>query len=286
MRTGEIAMTGCQARWALALVLLVPCAAFAGPPASEPAPTPGIKPGELETVDSGTAAAAKLPEIREEAKLRRPRRATIGVELGGAVAVPFKNYLSFGSGTNAYYMENGVGGGVALSVTLNDVEVRWQHSILSTGRVKGRIPDSVLPSLQLIDKTMGGTGQIAQDIDIEATGALVMDSITFGYRLTFAPARRFHIVVPIGAGVVAAQPPRFGLLAYTLWGFAADVGLRGEVLLAKILALGLDTRFDIYLTEPDPNLGAAGYAGTKNAFDAAVAWLPMLSVSLYARVYY
>jgi hypothetical protein len=275
--------------------LLAPVAALGAPgspttaPATAPASGPQVKPGEAGSVGGGIEAIERprkplFPEVKTEGRLRRPERALIGLEVAGALQIPFKNYLAFGD--NQYFMENGLGGGLALSMTLNEMELRWTYSVLSTGRVKGRIPDEALAGLQLIDRQMGGTGQIPAQIDQEAGESLVFHAITFGYRLTFEPSRVFHVVVPFGAGVVAAQPPSFGLLNYSLWGFAAHVGLRGEVLVAKMLALGLDTRFSVYVTEPDPNLGAAGYAATRNAFDAAVAWLPMLSIALHARLYY
>jgi hypothetical protein len=183
-------------------------------------------------------------------------------------------------------MENRVGGGLAVSLTLDNVELRWSYSSLSTGRVKAHIPTEAIEGLRLIDQQLGGSGQIEQDIDKQVEEALVIHAVSLGYRLTFEPARIVRLVVPLGFGIVAAQPPSFGLLRYSLYGFGVHAGLRGEVLVAGLVALGLDTRFSIYVTEPDPNLGAAGYAATQNAFDAAVAWLPMLTVALHARIYY
>ncbi len=265
--------------------------AASAPAASGPAARPEVKPGEAGGTGGGIESIEKpkqalFPELKTEGRLRRPERAVIGLEVGGALQIPFRNYLQFGSGANQYYMENGLGGGFSLSLTLNDVEVGWTYSVLGTGRVSGRIPDEVRTWLEQISRQTGGTGVVPAQIDLEAGDALKFHALTFGYRLTFEPARVFHLVVPFGIGIVAAQPPSFGLLNYSLWGFASYAGLRGEVLVAKILALALDTRFSIYLTEPDANLGAMGYAATRNAFDAAVAWLPMLSVALHARVYY
>lgn len=264
----------------------------ASSPSSAPAASqPRVKPGEAGATGGGIESIEKprralFPEMKTEGRLRRPERALIGLEVAGALQIPLRNYLSFGSGTNQYFMENGLGGGFALSLTLNDVELSWTYSSLGTGRVKGHIPDEIRPWLELISKQTGGTGVVPAEIDLEAGEALTFHAITFGYRLTFEPSPVFHVVVPFGVGVVAARPPSFGLLNYSLWGFASYAGLRGEVLVKKLVAIGLDTRFSIYLTEPDANLGAAGYAATRNAFDAAVAWLPMLSVALHARLYY
>jgi len=218
--------------------------------------------------------------------LRRPERARLGLELGGGLNIPFKNYLDFGSGTNKYFMENGLGGAFTLDLTLNNLEVRYAYSVLGTGRVKGHIPDDALTAINLVDKQLGGSGQVPADVDKQAEGTLTMHALTVGYRFTLELARRFNLIFPLAAGWVAVQPPRFGLLSYTLYGFTASAGLRGELLAHKYVSLALDTRFTAMITEPDPNLGALGYAGTKNVFDAAVAWLPMLSVALHARVHY
>jgi len=212
--------------------------------------------------------------------------ARLGLELGGGLNIPFKNYLDFGSGTNKYFMENGLGGAFTLDLTLNNLEVRYAYSVLGTGRVKGHIPDDALTAINLVDKQLGGSGQVPADVDKQAEGTLTMHALTVGYRFTLELARRFNLIFPLAAGWVAVQPPRFGLLSYTLYGFTASAGLRGELLAHKYVSLALDTRFTAMITEPDPNLGALGYAGTKNVFDAAVAWLPMLSVALHARVHY
>lgn len=228
----------------------------------------------------------KAGEIRTSGKRRRVSRALVGFELAPGVAIPFGNYLDFGSGDNTYAMENGVGFGLAVSLTLDAFEFRYTYTALSTGRIKGRLPDGVYTDLQQLDTLLGGTLGVQQDLDQEASSALLFHNVTFGYRMNLDLMEGWRIAVPFGFGIVVATPPEFGLFHYNLYGFGGHIGLRSEWMIGGMLALGLDARFSIYLTEADPNLGAAGYAATKNVFDNVVGWLPMLTLSATARLYY
>ncbi|MCA9666818.1 MAG: hypothetical protein KC503_14560 [Myxococcales bacterium] len=227
----------------------------------------------------------RIADVRTEGARRRVERAKVGIEFVPGVAVPFKNYLDFGSGNNTYSMQNGAGFGFAISLTLNFVELRYAYTSLSTGRVQGRLPDDAVTAVNLV-RQADGKAPITADIDVEAPSNLVIHNITFGYRFAFELSKLFKIIIPFGFGIVIAKPPDFGILSYSLYGFGGYVGLRGEFQIAGMFGIGVDTRLSIFVTEPDPNLAAAGYAATESIFENAVAYLPMLNVALSLRYHY
>ncbi|MFH1132409.1 MAG: hypothetical protein V1754_13820, partial [Pseudomonadota bacterium] len=239
-------------------------------------------------VGVGTEALAETKEDEKPSEVQKKyaTRAKLGVELSPGVAIPFKKYLDFGGATNSYSMENGVGFGFGLCVTLNNVEFRWAYSALSTGTVTGHIPDEVYTAIQTIEQLTGQKIVQSQNIDKQAHEALILHHLSLGYRLTFEPTKNLQLVFPFGAGVVIATPPDFGLISYNLFGGGIQAGLLTEYTIANMLALGGSVRLSMYVTEPDPNLAGAGFAATEKIFDNAVAWLPMIWAGIHARVYY
>ncbi|MCC6750337.1 MAG: hypothetical protein IT371_21915 [Deltaproteobacteria bacterium] len=254
-----------------AALIALPVWLMVGPSAANAVPAPATAPGP------GAAA----PATQGTAKKTYGKRSVVGLEIAPGVAIPFKKYLDFGGGNDTYTMENGVGAGFALCLTLNHWEFRWAYTSLSTGRVKGRIPDSAFSAIP--EALRSGVKQV---IDLEAQQSLILHHVGMGYRFTFEPTERFRIAIPVGFGMVVASPPDFGVVNYSLFGFGGQAGVLAEYTLFKVLALGADARFSMFVTEPDANLAAAGIAATQNVFDNAIAWLPMLFLGIHARVYY
>jgi hypothetical protein len=115
-------------------------------PSSQPAKnkTAGAG-GKIELIEDGGKIDDKdrkprKGEIIESGTRLRPKRALVGIEIAPGVAIPFKRYLDFGSGNSTYFMENGSGFSIAISLTLDNVELRYHYTSLSAGRVKGQIP--------------------------------------------------------------------------------------------------------------------------------------------------
>lgn len=279
-------------RWAIALLcgvgVLLPDVARAEPAKAEPAKATmpaaaGLSGGIVEVPDTGKDPK-KGGRIERGVRLRS-KRVLVGVELTPGVAIPFKKYLDFGNDANPYNMENSAGFSMGVALTLNNLELRYAYSALSAGRVQGRLPDELVTALNQLAQLSGGQ-PVNQVIDIQAPSALKLHHIALGYRITFEIHEMFQLAFPLGFGIVISQPPDFGVVNYSLFGFGGYVGVRPELKLAKMLAIGLDVRFSTYITEPDANLAGAGYAATKKIFDNAVAWLPMLSIGASARVYY
>lgn len=209
------------------------------------------------------------------------KRAQVGLEFAPGVAIPFKKYLDFGSSTSRYSMDNGPGFGFGLSLLLNRFEIRWGYSRLASGTVDGKLPDKFVQDFeQLLGK------QVEQTIHVEAPDPLVFHSLSFGYRLTFAIRHNVHLSFPLALGPVIASPPAFGMYNYNLFGLGANAGIHAEYLFRKCLALGGGARFSAYVTEPDPNLAGAGLIATQNLFDNVIAWIPLLSIGIHARIYY
>lgn len=257
------------------------------PAASQPSGEVQMTEGEVEPLSpSEQEQPRKAGEVRTEGKRRRVSRALVGFEMAPGVAIPFGSYLDFGSGDNSYSMENGVGFGLAVSLTLDAFEFRYTYTTLSTGRIKGRLPADLATSLEQLDTLIGGGLDVQRDFDQDAPGALLFHNVTFGYRMNLDLSAKWRVAVPFGFGIVVASPPEFGLFHYNLYGFGGHIGLRSEWIVGGMVALGLDARFSIYVTEADPNLGVAGYAATKNVFDNVIGWLPMLTVSATARLFY
>lgn len=280
----------------LSMVLFEGPARGQSTPASAPAvktpPSPASQPGSLpaggleEVPDAGGKPKGKGARVDRGVRLR-PARVLVGIEITPGVAIPFGNYLDFGSdsGADNYFLENGPGFGISVSLTLNRLELRYAYASLSTGRVKAALPDDVVNALNLYNQA-AGLPLVSKTIDIEAPTNLKMHHLSLGYRITWEITKVFNLVFPVGFGLVVAQPPDFGIVNYSLFGFGAFAGIRPEFKIADVVAIGVDTRFSAYVTEPDANLAGAGYAATKKVFDNAVAWLPMLSVAASARIYY
>ena len=255
--------------------------------ATAPATAPASSPTGNAFTEVPDTGPGKGKKGRVERGVRlRPKRVLVGLEITPGVAIPFKEYLDFGDdGADRYFMENGAGFAFSISLTLNRLELRYAYASLSTGRVKGRLPDSVVNALNQYNQLVGEP-PVSQDLDLEAPSNLKMHHVSLGYRVTWEIGKIFSLVFPLGFGLVVAQPPNFGIVNYSLFGFGAFAGIRPEVKIGKFVAVGLDTRFAAYITEPDANLAGAGYAATKKVFDNAIAWLPMLSVAAAARVSY
>jgi hypothetical protein len=208
-------------------------------------------------------------------------RAEVGVELAPGVAIPFKKYLDFGSGEYRYTMQNGAGFGFGLAVLLNRFELQWSYARLGAGQVSGRVPDEIVNNVkQYFQKDLPTV------ISGDAPGPLVVHTLTLGYRLTFEPRPRLKLGVPIGGGLAITEPPAFGIVNYSLFGFAGHVGFLAEYQIARVISVGGNLRFTMLVTEPDPNLAGAGIAATKKIFENAVAWLPLLAVGAHVRVHY
>jgi hypothetical protein len=262
-----------------------------GPTKTQPASGPTSQPGSLpaagfqEVPDTGKPKSAKGARIERGVRLR-PERVLVGLEITPGVAIPFGNYLDFGdAGADNYFLENGAGFAISVSLTLNRLELRYAYASLSTGRVKAELPDEVVNALNIYNQA-AGLPAVSKSIDIEAPSNLEMHHLSLGYRITWEITKVFNLVFPVGFGLVIARPPDFGIVNYSLFGFGAFAGIRPEFKIGDLVAIGVDTRFSAYITEPDANLAGAGYAATKKVFDNAIAWLPMLSVAASARIYY
>jgi hypothetical protein len=125
-----------------------------------------------------------------------------------------------------------------------------------------------------------------QTINVQASEKLIMHHLSLGYRFTFSFLDNLQLAVFLGAGIVIVESPSFGIVNYSLMGFGLQTGFVAEYILFDLLALGGSARFSMFVTEPDPNLAGAGLAATEKIFDNAVAWLPMLSLGVHARIYY
>ena len=240
-----------------------------------------------DTAPSSKAATAKSSPTAPAAEVKQAKppdkyanRAKWGVEVTPGVAIPFKKYLDFGSGQNTYSMENSPGSGISICLMLNNVEFRWGYAALGAGLVQGRIPDNIVQQTAAIGLNLN------QTINVQATEKLIMHHLSLGYRFTFSPVEHLQLAVPLGAGIVIVEPPSFGIVNYSLMGFGVQTGFVAEYTLFDLIALGGSARFSMYVTKPDPNLAGAGLAATEKIFDNALAWLPMLSLGVHARIYY
>ncbi len=256
------------------------------PPTSAPASQPESLPaGGFQVVPDKGNPKDKGAHVERGVRLR-PERVLVGLEITPGVAIPFGNYLDFGdSGAHNYFLENGIGFALSVSLTLNRLELRYAYASLSTGRVKAELPGDVVDALNIYNQA-AGLPTVSKTIDLEAPSNLKMHHLSLGYRITWEIMKTFNLVFPIGVGLVVAQPPDFGIIHYSLFGVGAFAGVRPEITIADLVAIGIDARFSTFITEPDANLAGAGYAATKKVFDNAIAWLPMLSVAVSARVYY
>ncbi len=241
--------------------------------------------GEKTAAVLNRPSAANLEtEIAKTTDVPSESRPPLSIELSPALAIPLKNFLEFGDEEKNFAMENGLGFSLGLAMMFNEMEFRYSYTRLSTGKVRGQIPDDIADSLrQTVQEAIGKT--IPKQVALDVPGALEFHHITLGFRPTFTPSRRIRCDLPLAMGFLISSVPDYGVAKHTLMGLGASLGLSLEYVIERTVVLGTNLRFSIYFTEPEPYIAGAGINATGKSTGNVIAWLPMLAVGIQARLF-
>lgn len=282
--------------FALAVVTVCSPQVLGASPQSQPASQPAAtsRPAAASQAVVGVGAAASNPaSTTQPAQVtrqgpRRPERSQFGLHVATGVAIPFGSMLKFQSGGSGAELENGVGFSLRMALTLASFEIVWNMSILSTGAVNGRISQELRDAIADVVELAGGKGDdVQRDVTLDGPGKpLVTHHLAFGYRPSFHPIPEVSIAVPFGLGPVFVEAPRPDTTSFALGGAGLYMGLLAEYLYRGFLGLGGSVQGSVYVTEPDPQVLVSSFVTTAKLHGDRLAWLPMMTFSLHARVYY
>lgn len=176
-------------------------------------------------------------------------------------------------------VENSVGGGMALSLMLNDFEIRYEFASIDYSELVGtHYEDANLPGFLL---EIGGAARV--DVS-DSLDSVFLHNVVFGYR--FTPFDwKLRPYVPFGVGFAVAQLRND---MDTIFGFTIQGGIGLEYILGKF-RLGAELRYSFHAYKnPDTSINAIQGQGNlavqtnSDLFETVMETLSMLNINIHA----
>lgn len=184
-------------------------------------------------------------------------------------------------------ISNGVGGGVSISLLLDNWEIRYELRALPYDHTELTHVGITLGDLSIY---LPADEIVGQEItaDLSNLDSALFHTLGFGYRFEPFPEWAVSPYVPLLFGVGLAMP-RNG--ADPVIGFDVQLGLGAHWRPVPVFDIGLAVRYELSVYKnPDTSLGAlskgasASVTTNSSAFDAALEILQAVSIGLTASV--
>lgn len=196
------------------------------------------------------------------------------LEAGLGMAVPVNTFFDLRStnGDAIFVAETKIGPSLAVSLLLNDVELRWGMNVYRITDVEsqsisnedvGEVVD-VANAVGLCDAL--DCQSISETLETPDSGFIFVNSLTAGYRFYFSRGD-FRPYFPIGIGTVVAAGESASIDRF-LFGFGAQSGLGLENTIDEDWSWFLSLRYHISLVEAPTSVAATGIIVGGDAFES------------------